>query len=375
MRRGKRVPLPAPAEDRGRRDVCEVGHGPVRVPALVRRLAEAVRLDPVAYVAVDVLGPALLEVVAHRHVAVRRLAIEDPAGSDHAGVADVDDAARRLGVQPDPEAEQEHGRDGEHPDGPQRAQHASAAPKADPGRAAEEVEERRIGERHAREDVPAVEERERHGEGEQREEIEVPQRERPPQVGQAEQEDRAQREPDVPAVEGAAAERARAAAGHLPGDLWTGPRLGHAPGQVLDPDERHLTGLAGPGLHGPLLSHRVEVRGRARVGRVAVEPVRHLRIVESDAGCLVLGQPGDLGAGRRRRGRRERDGRDNRGREKTQPRGPNDQSLLPMKLTGVTRTIAIAWATISLAPASTRRWSTTRFAASASVETTRKRMP
>ena len=43
-------------------------------------------------------------------------------------------------------------------------------------------------------------------------------------------------------------------------------------------------------------------------------------------------------------------GRDDRGREKAQPRGPNDQSLLPMKLTGVTRTIAIAWATISLAP-------------------------
>ena len=42
-----------------------------------------------------------------RHVAVRRLAVEDPIAADHAGEADVDDASRGLQVEPDPEAAEE----------------------------------------------------------------------------------------------------------------------------------------------------------------------------------------------------------------------------------------------------------------------------
>ena len=46
-----------------------------------------------------------------------------------------------------------------------------------------------------------------------------------------------------------------------------------------------------------------------------------------------------------------------------------------MKFNGVTSTIAIAWATIFPTPPWIRKWSTARFASSATVETTRKRKP
>src|SRR6185312_1877408 len=84
--------------------------------------------------------------------------------------------------------------------------------------------------------------------------------------------------------------------------------------------------------------------------------------------------------GRRRRSSngspREREGRNERQERGGGPqRRRNDHSLLPMKLTGVTSTIAIACAVTSPTPPDTSRCKTTRFAASASAETTRNRRP
>ena len=53
----------------------------------------------------------------------------------------------------------------------------------------------------------------------------------------------------------------------------------------------------------------------------------------------------------------------------------NDQSLLPMKFSGVTSTIAIAWASTFSRSAPTRPRRMSRLAPSAASDTTRKRMP
>ena len=57
---------------------------------------------------------------------------------------------------------------------------------------AEQVDEARVDERHAREDPAVVEVPERDGEREQREQVEVAEAERPAQVGEADQEDGAE---------------------------------------------------------------------------------------------------------------------------------------------------------------------------------------
>ena len=128
MRGGQRVPLPAPAEEERRRHVGEVRDGAVRVAALDRGLAAAVRLDALAHLPLGVLRAARLEVAALRHVPVRRLSVEDPARADDSGEADVDDAARRLEVEADAEAEEEDRGRGEDPRRPDRA---TARPRAD----------------------------------------------------------------------------------------------------------------------------------------------------------------------------------------------------------------------------------------------------
>ena len=124
VRRRQLVPLPRPAEDAVARHVREVRDGPVRVAALVRRLAAAVRLDALADLALRVGRPAGLQVPLRRHVAVRHLAVRDPVRADHARVADVDHASRRLHVQADPEAGEEDRGGGEQPHRPERARRA-----------------------------------------------------------------------------------------------------------------------------------------------------------------------------------------------------------------------------------------------------------
>ena len=194
MRGPELVPLPGPAEDEVTRDVREIGDGPVRVASRVRGLAAAVRLDPLAHLAVRVGRTALLQVTLLRHVAVGSLAVDDPLASDHAGKTDVDRAPRRLDVQPDAKAREKDGCRGEHPHRPERLRRSRrpVAPR-DPETAQEQVDERRIGERRAPEDLALVEETQRDREREQRQQIEVAERARPAQVGQAEQEDTAER--------------------------------------------------------------------------------------------------------------------------------------------------------------------------------------
>src|SRR5206468_495154 len=65
----------------------------VGVAALVRRLAAAVRLDPVADLALRVRRPARLQASLSLHVPVRGLTVHDPIRPDHARVADVDHVA------------------------------------------------------------------------------------------------------------------------------------------------------------------------------------------------------------------------------------------------------------------------------------------
>ena len=144
----------------------------------------------------------------------------------------------------------------------------------------------------------------------------------------ARQEDRAERDPDVPGLERPAAECAAAAARHLPRDLRPGPGLGDAPGQVLDRHERDLPRLARPRLHDPGLRFGPEVGGRRRVGRVALEPARDLRVGECELRRLLLGQARDLGAVRREGSRDEREGRDERGRRQASVAAPERPELV-----------------------------------------------
>ena len=168
--------------------------------------------------------------------------MDDLAGADHARVADVDHV--RVGhVQRDPEAEQEDDADASQRRGDRagaaaavgRARRCAAARTAGAQREhpREQVEQRRIGERHRGPDVRVVEERERDREGEQHEQVEVQQREGPAPVEEGNEEQQAQRYPHVERVD-VLAERARVAARHRPGDLEAGPLFEHAPARVGD---------------------------------------------------------------------------------------------------------------------------------------------
>ncbi len=236
---------------------------------LVRRLAAAVRLDPVPDVAFPVLRAAGLEGPALRHVPVGRLAVDDPVRADQAGVPDVDDAVPALDVQPDPEAGEEDRGRGERPHGPGGPEGYATTPEARPRATCQQVRERRIHERHAAEDLSAIEEGERDREREEHEQVQVPSRERLPEVAESDEEEEAEREPDIGLEERLAAERAGPPTGHLPGDLRSGPGLGHAPGQVLDADERDLARFPRPRLHGPDPGHGVERGLGLRMRRVA----------------------------------------------------------------------------------------------------------
>ncbi len=148
--------------------------------------------------------------------------------------------------------------------------------------------------------------------------------------------------------------KAPSTASHLPGDLWAGPRLGHLAARVLDRGEDYLARSARPCLDDPGSRVGSELRRRGGVGGIAVEPTSDLRLGERGARRLGLGERRGVAGGRGSRRARHREGKSRGGESGDQPRGPNDQSLLPMKLTGVTRTIAIACATTLPSPSETR---------------------
>ena len=227
VRGRQRVPLAAPAED----EVARAGRRGRRPGRRCRRWAFAVSQRPFVWIrsriSPDGVGRAAGGPVAlDREVAVRALAVRDPVGADHARVADVDHV-RVADVQPDPEAGEEDRRRRRAARPARRRRRAGAGRAPDPDAAREQPDERRVDERHRREDVAVVEEPERDREREQHEQVEVAQREQPPPVDEAEQEHGAEAEPDRVAVDLLAAERARAAARHLPRDLRPRPRLEH----------------------------------------------------------------------------------------------------------------------------------------------------
>src|SRR5262249_7036168 len=369
-------------------DVRLVRDRPVRVPLRVRALAAAVRLDPVADLAGGVGGRARarLERLAARQPLPRevppgRLPVVDaPLGPDDARIADVDHV-RALDVEPDAEACEEDRGAEQRPDRPARRAGSAAVPDADPRPAEHHPDEERIEERHSREHVPVVEEPQRRRRREQEEQVEVPERERPPEVAEPDEEDETERTPDPWAVDGRAAECAGAAPRHPPRDLRPRPRLRHVAARV---DHLPLGDLAGrdvapapPDLHRPFAGLRVVLLlvAAPRV-RVAREPRRDLRIGLEGSERLLLregrlrllrdeGRPDQMPLrieDRRRRsgaGRRERRGGEYGGSERGEGGGEetphhaygtyafarrNDQSLFPTKLSGVTKTIAIACA-------------------------------
>src|SRR3990172_6194037 len=161
----------------------------------------------------------------------------------------------------------EDGRGGERPDRPDGPHAASAAAVTDPGHAGEQVEERRVGERHRREDLALVEEPEGDGEREQDEEVEVPDGDGAAKGGKPEQECAAEDEPDCRVVD-LAAERALAAPRHRPRHLRPRPGLGYARRVVLHLREDDLARLAlGPDLDRPEI-------GLLVAGRVLDETLR-----------------------------------------------------------------------------------------------------
>ena len=152
--------------------------------------------------------------------------MDDPLGADRPRVADVDHV-RGLDVQPDLEAREEDRRGDEHPHRPERPRPRGPTFDSHPQRPPEQVGERRVSERDAREDVAAVEVPERRREEEEREQVEVPQAAQTTKVGEPEQEDRTEAEPDPVVVDLRAPEGSGAAAGHSPRDLSAGEGLAH----------------------------------------------------------------------------------------------------------------------------------------------------
>ena len=258
-----------------------------------------------------------------------------------------------LDVEPDAQAPEEDGDGGQQPHRPREGRVEGAAAEADPRGADREVRKRRRPQRGRAEHVALIEAPQREPERHEREQVQrVPGAQAPP-VDQAEDEDDAERSPGPPRVQDLPAERADPAPGHAPGHLRAGPGLDHAAVGIGDLPERDLAGTPRPDLHLPQARGLVERRIRLRIRRVAVEPVRHLRIGEEALEHTALVEAGT------RRG-----GRDDSGTvvvaglsaapaagasssasataHADAPHRRKDQSLLPTKLSGVTRMIAIA---------------------------------
>ena len=190
--------------------------------------------------------------------------------------------------------------------GRRRARRPVAA--RDPDAADEQVDERRVGERRAPEDLALVEEAQRDGEREQREQVEVAQRARPAQVGEPEQEDARRRRararrvlivlpPNAPAPPRAIVQ---ATCGPVHASLT-------APVRVVDLAEHDLPGVARPRLHDPLVG-RGAVLGVGRAGS-AGSARASAATFGSRAGCRVACSSVSRARPRRRRERRlRRDG-------------------------------------------------------------------
>ncbi len=349
MHRGQRVPLAAPAEDRVTGQIRQVRDRAVGVAERVRILTAPVRLDAVAHLALGVGGAALGPVVLDREVAVRALAVHDPVGADDARVADVDHV-RVADVQADAKAGDEHRRRGEHPHRPHRRPARRVIGARDPHATKEQPRERRIREQHRSEDVAVVEVPKGDREREQHDEVDVAHRERAAPVGEPEQEERAERQPEPGAVDRRTAERALVAARHLPGDLRPGPGRSDRAARIVDRAGRDLARLARPDVHRPNTLRESRVGDRSR--RVALQPARNFAVAEEELDRLLLRRArrrlggGDLRCRDRRRGGRPRARRRNECERQREDCGEshlrNDQSLLPRKFSGVTRTIAIA---------------------------------
>jgi hypothetical protein len=159
--------------------------------------------------------------------------VGDPVGADHAGVADVDHPG--VGdVERDPKRHQECGPDRQPGDRRGRTQSLGAA-EPDPQHAAEEIDERRIDERHRQPDVPRIERDLADPEREQHQQVEVDDSPPSPEVEQREEEDQRQRDPDVGGVQ-RVAELLRVAASHLPGDLVAGPGFADLAAAIVHED-------------------------------------------------------------------------------------------------------------------------------------------
>ena len=246
-------------------------------------------------------GPHDRPRVVDRHVAVRRLAVEDPVAADHARVADVDDAAGILEVEPDPQAAEEDGDRREQPDRPRERRVEGAAAEADPRRADDEVRERRRPERGAPNTSPRLKNQQRE-----------PERQRA-RAGRAVCHERSRRRSMRPRTKTTLSEvqvhqafrtlppnEPTRPARHAPRHLRAGPRLDHAAVGIVDLPERDLAGTPRPDLHLPPPRRLVERRIRLRIRRVAVEPVRHLRDrrgTRSSTTLLVSRPAGDRSTG------------------------------------------------------------------------------
>ncbi len=99
----------------------------------------------------------------------------------------------------------------------------------------EQIDERRVHQRHRRVDVRVVEERERHRQRQQHEQVEVQQPQRAAEVEERQHEQHAQRQPYVQRVH-VPAERPAVAACHRPRHLEAGPLFEHPAGGVVDDD-------------------------------------------------------------------------------------------------------------------------------------------
>ena len=297
MRRRERVPSARPAERQHRGHVGEVGDRAVRVAPRVRGLAAAVLLDALADLPVRVRRATGSAAVLDGHVAVGGLAVEDPVGADHAGVADVDHAARRLEVEADPEAGKEDGRCDEQPDRPDRRGRVTAPAEPDPQGARQEVARGGAASGALRKISPRLKN----------------QSERPNESSTSRSSvcsDLSRRrstsptrnrtlngEPHPPCVQRLAAERARAAARHLPRDLRAGPSLRDETVGVRDLARGDLPGCARPDVHRPAPRRTIEDRIGARVpagsGRASARPCG-TRAERATACCSVsLGASGD----------------------------------------------------------------------------------
>ena len=151
---------------------------------------------------------------------------------------------------------------------------------------------------------------------------------------------------------------------HPPRDLRAGQRLGDLAARVVDRSLRDLARRARPHVHGPV----AEAVRRVGLGlrRIPLQPVADLRVREEardhlgllrDAAARPTGPTASAERvrGRRRRARasrrHERQRRD-RNRDRPQPR--NDQSLFPMKFSGVTSMIATICDTVFPHPSQSR---------------------